>query len=190
LLNLNGKLQALKMFKTVVPVSFARPFLALVALASCAASANRALAAEPTLLLTPFGYVDTSGEPRDQSAEHAKRLAAMESDLKTVLETKGHYRIVAAPGSAPSCPQGETECILGQARAAGAELVLAGAVQKASTMESNVWMGVFESRDGKRVFFRQATFRGDTDDAWAHAAHFLSREITENPPSAQETPSR
>ena len=44
-------------------------------------------------------------------------------------------------------------------------------------MELNVWMGVFEAGDGKRVFFRQVTFRGDTDDAWRHAAAFLSREI-------------
>jgi len=52
-------------------------------------------------------------------------------------------------------------------------------------MESNVWMGVFEANDGKRVFFRQVTFRGDTDDAWRHAAAFLSREIADHPPASQ-----
>jgi hypothetical protein len=148
-------------------------------------AAPRAATAEETLLLTPFGYLDTSGEPRDQSAEHARRLAAMESDIKDILQTKGVFHIVTAPQDAPACPTGETDCILKQARAAGAQLVLAGAVQKASTMESNIWMGVFEASDGKRVFFRQATFRGDTDDAWRHAAAFLSREIVENPPAGQ-----
>jgi hypothetical protein len=147
--------------------------------------ATRAAKAEETLLLTPFGYLDTSGEPRDQSAEHARRLAAMETQIKDSLQSKGLFRIVAPPQDAAPCPQGETDCILGQARTAGAKLVLAGAVQKASTMESNVWMGVFDASDGKRVFFRQATFRGDTDDAWRHAAAFLSREIVENPPAGQ-----
>jgi hypothetical protein len=148
-------------------------------------AATRAATAEETLLLTPFGYLDTSGEPRDQRAEHARRLAAMEADIKDNLQAKGVFRIVAAPQGAPPCPQGESECILGQARDAGAKLVLAGAVQKASTMESNVWMGVFEASDGKRVFFRQATFRGDTDDAWRHAAAYLSREIADHPPTGQ-----
>jgi hypothetical protein len=147
--------------------------------------APRAATAEESLLLTPFGYLDTSGEPRDQSAEHARRLAAMEADIKNNLQAKGLFRIVAPPQGATPCPQGETDCILGQARNAGAKLVLAGAVQKASTMESNVWMGVFEASDGKRVFFRQATFRGDTDDAWRHAAAFLSREIADHPPAGQ-----
>ena len=148
-------------------------------------AATRAATAEETLLLTPFGYLDTSGEPRDQRAEHASRLAAMESQIKDTLQAKGLFRIVAPPQGATPCPQGETDCILGQARNAGAKLVLAGAVQKASTMESNVWMGVFEASDGKRVFFRQVTFRGDTDDAWRHAAAFLSREIADHPPAAQ-----
>jgi hypothetical protein len=148
-------------------------------------AATRADTAEDSLLLTPFGYLDTSGEPRDQSAEHAMRLAAMETQIKDSLQAKGLFRIVAPPQGAPPCPQGETDCILGQARNAGAKLVLAGAVQKASTMESNVWMGVFEAVDGKRLFFRQVTFRGDTDDAWRHAATFLSREIADHPPGGQ-----
>jgi hypothetical protein len=157
----------------------------VLVLASVVAPVTRAATAEETLLLTPFGYLDTSGEPRDQTAEHARRLAAMETQIKDSLQAKGLFRIVAPPQGAPPCPQGESDCILEQARNAGAKLVLAGAVQKASTMESNVWMGVFEAGDGKRVFFRQATFRGDTDDAWRHAAAFLSREITDHPPAGQ-----
>ena len=136
--------------------------------------------AEETLLLTPFGYLDTSGEPRDQSAEHARRLAAMEAQTsRTSCRLRAFFTSSRRRKTRRPVRQGETDCILEQARAAGAQLVLAGAVQKASTMESNVWMGVFEASDGKRVFFRQATFRGDTDDAWRHAAAFLSREIVD-----------
>ena len=50
---------------------------------------------------------------------------------------------------------------------------------------SNVWLGLFEATDGKRLFFRQATFCGDNDDAWRHAATFLSREILAYAPAGQ-----
>ncbi len=108
----------------------------------------------------------------------------MSRDIQRSLARKGEYRIVAPPAGSPPCPDGETECILKQARAAGARLVLAAAVQKASSMESNVWVGVFKADDGKRVFFQQLTFRGDNDDAWRHATAFLDHEIEAHPPKA------
>ena len=131
--------------------------------------ATRAAKAEETLLLTPFGYLDTSGEPRDQSAEHARRLAATELDIKDILQAKGVFHIVTAPQDAPACPTGETDCILKQARAAGAQLVLAGAVQKASTME-------LISLDGacsKPATARRAFF--PTRLSWRHRRRLAAR---------------
>ncbi len=157
--------------------------IAIVCLATMSV-ASLVRAAE-TLMMTPFGFVDTSGEPRDQSAEHARRLAAMSRDIRQSLEKKGDYRVVAPPPGSKPCPDGDNECILKEARAAGADLVLAAAVQKASTMESNVWVGIFKADDGKRLFFRQLTFRGDTDDAWRHATVFLDHEIESHSPVAK-----
>jgi hypothetical protein len=125
------------------------------------------------LLISPFGFLDTSGEPRDQRAEHTERLSSMTHELASGLEASGLYRIVE-----------EGQCVIEQARAAGADLVLAGAVQKVSTMASSVWVGAFETATGKRVFYRQMTFRGDTDDAWHHATSFMVREIKDDPPRA------
>jgi hypothetical protein len=45
-----------------------------------------------------------------------------------------------------------------------------------------MWVGVFRADDGKRVFFRQLTFRGDADDAWRHATTFLSHQLEDHPP--------
>jgi hypothetical protein len=59
----------------------------------------------------------------------------MSRDIKQSLETKGDYRIVAPPADAPTCTDGDTDCILKQARAAGVALVMAVAVHKASAME-------------------------------------------------------
>lgn len=136
------------------------------------------------LLMIPFGFFDTSGEPRDQRAEHASRLAAMARELSSNLESSGLYEIVRLPQGTARCGQGETACILDQARTAGADLVLAGAVQKVSTMASSVWIGAFEAASGKRVFYRQLSFRGDTDEAWHHAAVFIAGEIRDDPPRA------
>ena len=134
------------------------------------------------LYVTPFGFFDTSGEPRDQKAEHAGRLATMARELGSDLERKGLFRIVPPQADAPSCPDGDTVCILSRARQAGAALVLAGAVQKVSTMASSIWVGAFDAASGKRLFYRQLTFRGDTDEAWRHATSFLTQEIEDDPP--------
>jgi hypothetical protein len=157
----------------------------LFLLVAFAASAAGAEPASATLYLVPFGFLDTSGEPRDQTADHADRLSAMMRDLGTELQSKAGYRIAAPAAGASTCPTGESTCILDQARTAGADLVLAGAVQKVSTMATSLWVGVFEARGGKRVFYRQLTFRGDTDDAWRHATSFLVREIEDDPPKPQ-----
>lgn len=157
--------------------------LAIMFLSALLAASTSARSAE-TLLLTPFNYFDTSGEPRDQTAEHATRLAALTRQLDDDLRNKGHYRIVAPPPGATPCSEGDLDCLLRQARAAGADLVIAGAIQKASSMELNMWVGAFDAKTGKRLFFRQLTFRGDTDDSRRHATAFLNSELDEGLPKA------
>ena len=155
------------------PVSFALA-LALPALLA----AGPAFAEPPTLAVLPFSYLDTSYEPKDQAADHARRLAAMSSDLGTLLAGDG-YRIVAlAEGDrAHLCPQGDPNCALGRARRDGADLVLAGAVQKISTMASRIWIGIFDTRTGERVYYGDLNFRGDTDEAWRRATEFAAERI-------------
>lgn len=152
-----------------------------LATAGVAAAAG---AASERLLVTPFSFSDSSGEPQDQRADHERRLRAMSSDLKAELQKEGRYQIVEPPADSAPCPEGEspesgTACILQRAQDARADLVLTGAVHKVSTMASLVWVGLFDARDGKQLLFRQLTFRGDTDDAWSHATSFLGREIGE-----------
>jgi Protein of unknown function (DUF2380) len=143
-----------------------------------------ARAAEPAVLalLVPFSFADTSAEPRDQKAEHAARLARMADDLKAKLGASGLYRIALAPPEASRCPAGDSDCILATVRRAGADLVLTGAIQKISTMATNCWAAVFDAASGKRLFYRQLTFRGDTDEAWQRATDFLVHEIESDPP--------
>lgn len=161
--------------------------LAILFLCGLLPAPSRAAEATRTLLLEPFHFFDTSGEPRDQSAEHAARLAAMTDELDKSLRSKEHFRIVAPPSGAPACAEGDSDCLLSQARVAGADVVIAGAIQKISSMASNMWVGAFDAKSGKRLLFRQITFRGDTDESWRRASAFLNSELDEGLPKDAST---
>jgi len=155
----------------------------MMALAVALAAAVPARSAQaPALLILPFGFFDTSGEQRDQRAEHAARLAAMARQIGDGLQAKGFYRIVPPTPAILACDSKDQDCLLAAARKAGGDRILVGAVQKASTLISQVWVGVFDARDGRRVLYRQLSFRGDSDDAWQHAGAFLLHEIEADAP--------
>lgn len=136
-----------------------------------------AQASPPAVAVLEFSYLDTSGEPRDQGAEHAARLAAQHADLQQALHASGKFRVVAFPSPPDEACRQSSDCLLGKAREAEADLVLTGAVQKISTMATQLWVGMFEVSTGKRIFYRQMNFRGDTDEAWRRASAFLARDL-------------
>jgi len=144
-------------------------------LAALGAVAHAATPA-PVVVLE-FSYLDTSGEPRDQRAEHSARIKEVRESLGAQLEASGRFRSVPLPDfPTAACPE-NASCLLQEARQAGAELVLTGAVHKISTMASQMWVGMFDANTGERVFYRQMSFRGDTDEAWRRATAYLAREV-------------
>lgn len=149
---------------------------ALLVLTLAWTGAGPAAAEEPIALgVLAFGFLDTSGEPRDQAAEHAARLELVTAELGEALAAEGRFRLVALPP--PPCPAEDSDCILESARAAGAEIVLAGAIQKGSSMDIKLWAGAFATATGERLFFRQMGLRGDTDEAWRRGARFLAEQL-------------
>ncbi|MBP0580576.1 DUF2380 domain-containing protein [Labrys sp. LIt4] len=153
--------------------------LVLLAMAAALPSHGRAGEAGKALLALPFGYLDTSGEASDQKEAHADRLKAMSTRLTDRLQAGGSYRIVPATPGIIACASNDQDCLLGEARKAGADLILTGAVHKTSTLISAIWVGVFDAKDGKRTFFRQISFRGDTNEAWQHATDFVAGQLQE-----------
>ncbi|MGJ4859439.1 DUF2380 domain-containing protein [Labrys sp. La1] len=153
--------------------------LVLLATAAVFPSQGRAGGADKALLTLPFGYLDTSGEASDQKTAHADRLKAMSDHLTSRLQAGGFYRIVAATPGIIACTGNDQDCLLSEARKAGAGLILTGAVHKTSTLISAIWVGVFDAKDGKRIFFRQISFRGDTNEAWQHATDFVLGQLQE-----------
>ena len=179
------------------------PPLTLVALAALLLGlgpvAPPAAAAEtrPIVAVVGFDYSDTSGEIRDQRAEHAARVASFRTDLRNGLTAGGRFTAVelACP-AATSCSLATTppQQLLTAARQAGADFIVFGALHKMSTLVGWGRVDVLEVASGKLVFDRVLSFRGDNDEAFGRAADFAAadilRTLTPAASGEQERPAR
>ena len=135
------------------------------------------------LAVLNLDYVDTSGEPTDQTAVHQRRAADFVNALQRDLAANDQYRIVPIScGSAPCDPAMDPSELQKAARAAGAKLVLLGGVHKMSTLIQNAKIQIADEEQGRIVFDRLLTFRGDTDEAWQRAESFVARDILQSAP--------
>ncbi|PNG25804.1 DUF2380 domain-containing protein [Methylocella silvestris] len=147
------------------------------------------IAAEPeqgaAIAVIDFDYVDTSGEPRDQSKEHEARLAAFMDALKSDLAKGAKFRVVAAACRPDPCSvQGAgVPALVAAAREAGADILLIGGVHKMSTLVQWAKIEAIDARTGRVLFDKLFTFRGDTDEAWQRAESFIFGELAALPRS-------
>lgn len=146
---------------------------------SVAAGTTHSVASPPQMAIVNFNFIDTSGEVRDQSAEHETRLRMLMSRLRTNLAASGKFRVIDILCGHRPCTAAESDFdqALEQARKAGAGFVLFGAVHKTSTLILSVPIRVIDPQNGNVVFQRYHSFRGDTDEAWQRAETFLAREL-------------
>lgn len=150
---------------------------AALAAASPAAAADGAPSPVP-IAVFDLVYVDTSGEMRDQTEEHAARIRRFSGALRSDLERSGKFRIVTPRcGSAPCPAGGEPSELVARAREAGAKLVLIGGIHKESTLVQWAKVQAVDVDTDRRVLDRLLTFRGDTDEAWERAEAFVAREV-------------
>jgi hypothetical protein len=140
------------------------------------ARADAAATPPTTLAVLNLDYVDTSGEPTDQTAVHQRRAADFVSALQRDLAANGQYRIVPMSCGSESCaPVMSPSELQTAARAAGVKLVLLGGVHKMSTLIQWAKIQIADEEQGQVVFDRLVTFRGDTDEAWQKAESFVAR---------------
>jgi hypothetical protein len=146
---------------------------------SLVAAPRQPQAAAPALAVAAPGYVDTSAEPRNQVAEHARRVKAFADSLRADLATSGKFRItpLACPASPCSAATTDPAQLVAKAKEAGATYLLIGGFHKMSTLVQWAKFDILDVNTEKVVFDRLLTFRGDDDDAWKHAETFLAREI-------------
>ncbi|MCI4680195.1 DUF3280 domain-containing protein [Rhodoblastus acidophilus] len=155
-------------------------WLAAVALPALVASLPVYAKAPPTpLLVMPFAFAD--GDAILQADGHADQVELMLNELRVAIDRKGVYRTIS-PEFTEDFISGDSARVLQRARDLGAAFVLAGAVQNVGAQASNVWLGLFDAADGRRLLHWQSTFRGDSDDSWRRAAAFLGDEVSASPP--------
>jgi len=132
----------------------------------------------PGVMVADFSYVDTSGEPADQSAAHQRRLQAFMAALRSELAADQRLRLVD-PSCAPACVADATAtgALRHVATEAGAQVVVVGGIQKTSTLVQWARTAVVDVASNRVVFEKIYTFRGDDDEAWQRAEIFISREL-------------
>jgi hypothetical protein len=159
--------------------------VALVAAAAFCASPDRQSRAQsevPAMAVAEIQYIDTSGEPIDQSADHFRRLREFEASLRTDLAASGKLRSVALDCPPNACSVGDIDAdpLLDKAQAAGAGYLLISSFHKLSTLIQWAKFDIVDVKTRKVVFNRLVTFRGDNDKAWRHAESFIVQEILDH----------
>ncbi len=155
-----------------------------VAVGGQRAEADVAMKQPFALAVLDLDYVDTSGEPTDQTAVHQRRAADFISALQRDLAANGQYRIVPMScGSEPCEPVMSPAELQKAAHAAGARFVLLGGVHKMSSLVQWAKIQIADEEQGQIVFDRLLTFRGDTDEAWQKAESFVARDVLHSAPT-------
>ncbi len=134
------------------------------------------LRAEPVrVAVADFDYTDSSGEVTDQRAAHAERLRAFKAAIIDDLKKNTRFAPIPLACKATPCSANELDQsgIIAAAKAEDAQFVVFGGVRKMSTLIQWGEIGVMDTATGKAALSRTVTFRGDSDDAWQHAADYV-----------------
>jgi hypothetical protein len=134
----------------------------------------------PKAVVADFSYLDTSGEPRDQTTAHAARLKAFNEKLRADLAEAKTYNLVTLNCQA-ACPPADTSLpgLVKEARRAEADFLIFGAIHKESTLIQWAKVAVVDVRTEQVIADRLVTFRGDSDQAWSRAEAYIARELAE-----------
>lgn len=137
-----------------------------------------------TIAVADFDYKDTSGEVRDQSAEHKARVAHFAELVRENLSAKGDYRVL--PFDCPQHPctpiRMGSDDFIASARRTGARFVVYGGIHKLSTLVQNGLVEVVDLQNEKLILKRTVSFRGDNDEAYRRAAAFVGDTVREAMP--------
>ena len=165
--------------------NLARRAVVAVILALAAGGPGMVAAQEPRhrLAIADFSFLDTSGEIGPGS-DHGDRRESFAKTLREALESTGRFALVDVACPAEQCPVIDgvaSEALVAAARRQGARYLVVGGVQKTSTLVQWARLGLLDLEAGRIVVDRLYTFRGDTLDAWRHAALYVARHVKEAP---------
>lgn len=141
------------------------------------------------ILVLDFDIVDTSQEPIDQRADHARRLVRMRDNVASGLATKSVYEVVDRAVIAADLDRIQQQtyvrtcngCELTLGRKANADLVLLGQVNKISTLIMSMDVTIKSVTSGDMLFMQRFDFRGDNDNSWFRTTKFVVERIARDP---------
>jgi hypothetical protein len=124
------------------------------------------------LAVADFSFLDTSGEPTDQSAVHARRLEDFMAALRRDLVADGRLNLVLAQKR-----EQPPEALVQAAAAAGAKYLVVGGIHKMSTLVQWAKVDAIDIAADRVLLSKLVTFRGDNDESWARAESFLAHDL-------------
>ncbi|EHR71885.1 Protein of unknown function (DUF2380) [Burkholderiales bacterium JOSHI_001] len=165
-----------------------RFFLALPLLGLGGALPPPAPAAGPrSLVVAGFELLEDHPQP-ELAAEHARRLAAVEAQLRQGLAGAGLYRLVDTDASRAAIDKLRGEhahlfdcagCAQEIGQAAGADIVLLGWVQKVSQLILNLNVELRDTASDRVLLNKSVDMRGNNDLSWQRATNFMLRDWVE-----------
>jgi len=168
----------------VLALAASVPLLCALVLFFAIVSNARASEERLSMALGDFYLVDSSGEVRNQDAEHDARLKRFDEIMHDELSKSGKFSLAQMQCPEAGCTSKELQLddMLDRAKGAGARFVTVGAVEKMSTLVLWTRFEVYDVPSRQIVFNRLLTFRGDNDEAWQRAARYAARELIKNAP--------
>lgn len=136
-------------------------------------------AEKPVIALANFDFLDTSGEPTDQSEAHQKRLLNFSTYLRSQLAESSKFQIAAIPCQSSQCTATDPGFVAlsKMAKQAGAAYLVIGMIRKSSTLIGWVEYSVLEVENNRSLCGELITYRDDTDESWRRAARFSAGQI-------------
>jgi len=144
--------------------------------------ATSAAAEKPRIAVFSFELIDTSleGELSGPRADEQARLIAISDQLRRQLTESDRYTLIdIAPMrdkiESASPLHGCNGCEADIARELGAEISMAGTVQKVSNLILNINLYMRDASTGKLLGTYSVDIRGNTDASWSRGVSYIIR---------------
>jgi hypothetical protein len=136
----------------------------------------------PKLAVFDFEMIDTSlqGEMNGKRSDEQERLKKTGDQVRKELGESRKFQILdIAPVNAAAHQNNLQACGGCDAKLAGllgADLYITGTVQKVSNLILNVNVYLHDAQSGRLITVASADMRGNTDESWSRATHYLMKE--------------
>lgn len=141
------------------------------------------------LLVLDFEMIDTSNEPTDQRADHARRLEIARDAIVHGLAARETYVVL---DRAPI--KNDIDAVMKQtylrtcngcefdlAQKVGADLVLLGVVNKVSLLILSMSVSIFRVENREMIYHQGFDFRGDSDRSYEKTGAYIAERLSREP---------